>query len=375
MPFIFHCLYICDKKTELPVYLKRVTITFTPFKRYIARVRINMKAVILVGGEGTRLRPLTNNTVKAMVPVLNKPFIWYVIEHLKEHYVDTIILAMGYKPDSIRNYFDINSIPGITLVYSEEPEPLGTAGAVKYAEQYIDSNEPFFVLNGDIFTDMNLTEMLQVHRKRNAIITISLTPVEDPTRFGIVETDSQQRVERFVEKPSRDQITTNLINAGVYILEPDVLERIPHGKWSMFERETFPQLIEEGKPVYGYPTHTYWMDMGTADKYIQLNFDLLNRESPVTRLHQSTIPPDPKLKGPVSIDSGCKIGKNIILNGPLVIGPNCTIGDSAAVEKSIIWHNVKVGHHTVIKNSIVLNDTIIADNANVDNTIVAGTMA
>jgi mannose-1-phosphate guanylyltransferase len=333
-----------------------------------------MKAVILVGGEGTRLRPLTNNTVKAMVPVLNRPFIWYVIEHLKEHYVDTIVLAMGYKPDSVRNYFNINSIPGIKLVYSEEPEPLGTAGAVKYAEQYIDNNEPFFVLNGDIFTDMNLTEMLQVHRKHHAKITISLTPVEDPTRFGVVETDSQQRVKRFVEKPSRDQITTNLINAGVYILEHDVLERIPYGIKSMFERDTFPQLIEEGKPVYGYPTYTYWMDMGTPDKYIQLNFDLLNGKSPVSGLHPDNIPSDAKQVGPVSIDSGCKIGKNITLNGPLVIGPDCIIGDNAAVEKSIIWHNVKIGNHSVIKNSIVLNDTIIADSTNVNNTIITGTI-
>lgn len=339
-----------------------------------------MKAVILVGGEGTRLRPLTNNTVKAMVPVLNKPFIWYVIEHLIKHNVDTIILAMGYKPDSIRNYFNVNSIPGTTLVYSEEPEPLGTAGAVKYAHEHLTNNEPFFVLNGDIFTDINLTEMLQVHRERHAKVTISLTPVDDPTRFGVVETDAQKRVKRFVEKPRKEEITTNLINAGVYILEPDVLDCIPYRQWFMFERDVFPQLIEKEEPVYGYPTHTYWIDMGTPDKYIQLNFDLLEgkfssgdffQEGSFVRVH-SYIPTDTLLQGPVYIDSGCKIGKNIIFKGPLVIGPNCIIGDNAAVEKSIIWHNVNIGQHAVIKNGVVLNDTIIADNANVENTIIAG---
>jgi mannose-1-phosphate guanylyltransferase len=342
---------------------------------------ILMKAVILVGGAGTRLRPLTNNTVKAMVPVLNKPFIQYVIEHLKKHNIDTFVLAMGYKPDSIKSYFDFNSVPDTTMVYSVEPEPLGTAGAVKYAEQYINNNEPFFVLNGDIFTDMNLTDMLTFHRERHAKATISLTPVDDPTRFGVVEIDTHQRAKRFVEKPDPREVTSNLINAGVYILEQDILERIPYGKWSMFERDVFPRLIEDGEPVYGYPAHTYWIDMGTPDKYMQLNFDLLCGRCPSLELQmedtiterQSYIPSDAIQEGPVYIDSGCKIGKNVILKGPLTIGPNCTIGDSAAVEKSIIWHNVSIGNHALIKNSIVLNDNTVASNITVDNTIIAGT--
>ena len=340
-----------------------------------------MKAVILVGGEGTRLRPLTNNTVKAMVPVLNRPFIRHVLEHLKKHHIDTFIFAMGYKPDSLKKYFNINSIADTTLVYSIEPEPLGTAGAVKYAQQCIGDTDPFFVLNGDILTDLDLTDMLAFHRRQHAKVTISLTPVDDPSRYGVVETDSHQRIIQFIEKPGPGEATTNLINAGVYILQPEVLERIPYGKWSMFERDVFPQLIEQGEPVYGYPSHTYWIDMGTPDKYMQLNFDLLrgvfsstksdNENSRVEQ--QSYIPSDTILEGPVHIDSGCKIGKNVTLKGPVVIGPNCMIGDNAAVEKSILWHNVVIGNHTTIKNSIILDGNAIADNVNLDNTIITGT--
>lgn len=336
-----------------------------------------MKAVILVGGEGTRLRPLTDNTVKAMMPVLNKPFIQYVLEHLKHHHIDTIVLAMGYKPDSIKQYFDAHSIPGITLIYSVEEDPLGTAGAVKNAQKYIGEDEAFFVLNGDIFTDMNLSDILSFHRIKKAKATIALTPVDDPTHFGVVESDTQHKVKRFIEKPDSRAVTTNLINAGIYILEAEVLDRIPQGKWSMFERDVFPQLAAEGEPVYGYIDNSYWIDMGTPEKYTQLNFDLLSGKCASVKIkpdeivigQQTSVHPEISIKGPVCIDTGCTIGRNVTLNGPLIIGRDCVVYEGATIEKSIIWDDVQVEEGAKISSSIVVNGSIIKSGVNINNTI------
>ena len=336
-----------------------------------------MKAVILVGGEGTRLRPLTDNMVKAMMPILNKPFIQYVLEHLKHHQIDTIILAMGYKPDTIKQYFDTQSIPGINLIYSVEEEPLGTAGAIKNAQEYIDKDETFFVLNGDIFTDMNFTDILSFHRMKQAKATIALTPVDDPTHFGVVESDTQHKVKRFIEKPDSQAVTTNLINAGIYILEAEVLNRVPPGKWSMFERDIFPQLAAEGEPVYGYIENSYWIDMGTPDKYTQLNFDLLSGKCTSIKMNpdevtigpQTNVHPEAIIKGPAYIDTGCTIGKDVTLNGPLVIGRDCTISDGTTIEKSIIWNGVQIGEDAKISGSIVVDGSIIKNGVNVIDTI------
>ena len=338
-----------------------------------------MKALILVGGEGTRLRPLTYLTVKAMVPVLNKPFIEYVIRHLSHHSINEIILALGYKPDRITEYFSDESQLGTKLVYSIETEPLGTAGAVKNAEQYID--ETFFVMNGDIFTDLNLTDMLHFHKNRGSKVTIALTPVEDPTRFGVVETNNNQQVTRFLEKPSREQVTSNMINAGVYIIETEVLKRVPPGKSCMFERETFPALLADGEPVFGYATDAYWMDMGTPDKYLQLNGDLLCgkstqvdfKETDIRIDKQSSVHPHSKLTGPILIDKDCTIDQGAQLKGPVVIGPGCKIHDSASIENSILWQNVTVGEQAVLKDCIVASNSCIDNKAHIESATITQT--
>ncbi|MCJ7828252.1 MAG: NDP-sugar synthase, partial [Dehalococcoidia bacterium] len=299
-----------------------------------------MKAVVLVGGEGTRLRPLTYLTVKAMVPVLNKPFIEYIIRHLSHHNISEIILAIGYQPDRITEYFTDESQLSTKLIYSIETEPMGTAGAVKNAEPYID--DTLFAMNGDIFTDLNFTDMLHFHKNKGAKVTIALTPVEDPTRFGVVETDSKQRVTRFVDKPRHEQVTSNMINAGVYVIETEVLKRIPEGKRCMFEHDIFPSLVADGEPVFGYTTDVYWMDMGTPEKYLQLNGDLLYgkstqvdfRETDIRIDKQSSVHPQSKLVGPILIDKNCNIGKGVQLKGPVVIGSGCKIHDGASVENS-----------------------------------------
>lgn len=335
------------------------------------------KAVLLVGGEGTRLRPLTYTTTKAMVPVLNRPFVEYQIRHLQSHDITEIILAMGYKPDSIKDYFEKTGNVATKIIYSIEQVPLGTAGAVKNAVPYIDKDETLFVLNGDVFTDLDLTDMLNFHRAKRAKVTIALTPVDDPTQFGVVELDSQRRVLRFIEKPSRQEVTSNLINAGVYIIEPDILERIPHGKRFMFEHDVFPQVISDGEPIYGYPTNAYWIDMGTPEKYLQLNRDLLcgkcrlNASIATDNIaNQRQVYSQAKLIGPVLIDGGCTIGKDVQIKGPSLIGSECSIQDNTLIEESVLWARVRIGEQAIIKNCIIASNIHIENNAHIENAVV-----
>jgi mannose-1-phosphate guanylyltransferase len=337
-----------------------------------------VKAVVLVGGEGTRLRPLTYITVKAMVPVLNKPFIEYIIRHLSHHNISEIILAIGYKPDRITEYFTDEKL-GTKLTYSIEKDPLGTAGAVKNAESHID--DTIFAMNGDIFTDLNFTEMLRFHKNKGAKVTIALTSVEDPSRFGVVETDSNQRVTRFLEKPKREQAVGNMINAGVYVIEAEVLKCIPKGKRSMFEHDIFPSLVADGEPVFGYTTNVYWMDMGTPEKYLQLNGDLLSgkstqvdfKETDIRIDKQSNVHPQSHLVGPILIDKNCNIGKGVQLKGPVVIGPGCRIHDGAGIENSVIWQNADIGEKAVLKDCIVASNSCIKNNVRVEGAIVTQT--
>jgi mannose-1-phosphate guanylyltransferase len=320
-----------------------------------------MKAVILIGGEATRLRPLTYNTPKAMVPVLNTPFLEHVISYLSQHQVTEIILAQSHRQQPIKGYFGDGSQFGVRLYHSVEDTPMGTGGAVKNAEKYLD--DTFLVLNGDIFTDLDITAMIEFHRDRKAKVTIALTPVDDPTSYGLVETNAQGRITRFLEKPSPSEITNNMINAGIYILEADVLTHIPPQVNFSFERELFPLLLDRGEPVFAYPSSAYWIDMGTPEKYFQLNQDLLSGKSsrytpPSERLigEQSHIHPTAQINGPVVIGNNCTIGHQVKLTGPVAIGSGCTIQSEAVVDESIVWHKVQIDQRAVVKNSIIANN-------------------
>ncbi len=323
-----------------------------------------MKAVILIGGEATRLRPLTCNTPKAMVPVLNTPFLEHVIHYLSQHQVTEITLAQSQRQQSINNYFKDGSQFGVRLNYTVEDTPLGTAGAVKNAEKYLD--ETFLVLNGDIYTDLDITAMMEFHRDRKARVTIALTPVDDPTSYGLVETNAQDRITRFLEKPKRSEITTNLINAGIYILEPDALAHIPPQANFSFERELFPLLLAGDEPVFAYLSSAYWIDIGTPEKYFRLNRDLLRGKysaaqyalSPGKKVQtgkQSHIHPTAQIKGAVVIGDNCIIEPKVKLTGPVVIGHGCTIQSGAIIEDSVIWHNVQIAPRVVVKNCILAN--------------------
>ncbi len=322
-----------------------------------------MKAVILVGGEATRLRPLTYNIAKAMVPVLNRPFLEHVIGYLNSHQVEEIILTQNRSAPPLRDNFQDGSHFGVKLNYAIEAVPLDTAGAVKNAEQYLD--KAFMVLNGDVFTDLDVTAMIAFHREKRAKATIALTPVNDPTRYGLIETDAQGRVTRFLEKPSPEQITTNMINAGTYILEPDVLDRIPPQTKFSFERGLFPLLLDQGEPVYAYPSTAYWIDIGTSENYLQLHRDLLcgcsaRHVCPVGKEvavgQQSSVDPTAQLEGPILIGDNCTIGGKVKLTGPVAIGSGCTILENSVIASSVIWRNTWLGE------GVNVTDSIIADN-------------
>jgi mannose-1-phosphate guanylyltransferase len=336
-----------------------------------------MKAVILVGGKATRLLPLTANTPKAMVPVVNIPFLESVMINLKKSGVDHVILAQSHLAQPIRDYFGDGRRFNIRIDYVVEANPLGTAGAVKNCEIYLD--RPFLVLNGDIFTDLDMAQLVRYHDSNHALATIALTPVADPTSYGLIETHSRGRVTRFLEKPTWDQVTTNMINAGTYVLEPEVLGFIPFQTNFSFERELFPLLLKQMEPLYAYPSPAYWMDIGTPAKYQQLHRDILqgkvshpgfilSRKTTIgagSRLHETVV-----AEGPVVIGDRCSIGKNVYLEGPLVLGPDCVIEDGATIKDSVTWYGTKIEASSYVTGSLVANQCTLKNGCRLENVIL-----
>jgi NDP-sugar pyrophosphorylase family protein len=340
-----------------------------------------LKAVILVGGMGTRLRPLTDICPKPIVPVLNYPFLEHSLAHLKQFGIVDVILAMSYLPDAIPEYFEDGERFGMRLTYCIEKEPLGTAGAVKNAAAYLDS--PFIVFNGDdVFIEMDLHEAFTFYCEKRAKATIFLTRVEDPSAFGVVETDKNQKVQRFIEKPPPGTTMTNWINAGGYILDPEVLEYIPSGQHYMFENGLFPSLLSMQAPVYGYHYKGYWMDMGTPEKYYSLNMDLLQSKvhSPLIRESRReegiycspdiTIHPSAVITAPAIIGGGCRIGKEVHITGPATIGRDCILEDGTRLENAILWDGVRVGAGARLNRCIVSSNAIIGMNQDVNGCVV-----
>ncbi len=331
-----------------------------------------MKAVVLIGGEGTRLRPLTFNTPKAIMPILNRPFLEHLLGYLKEHGVADAILAMGYLPNPIQSCLGDGTQLGVRLTYLVEESPLGTAGAVKNAESYLDG--PFFVFNGDIITGIDLTAMMKRHKEVKPKVSIALTPVDNPTIYGVVETDTQGMVQRFVEKPTWDKVTTNMINAGIYILEPEVLAHIPASIPSMFENYLFPRLLEIGEPILGYPSDAYWIDIGTPEKYLKANHDLLLQQAGrgIQAKGKSQFHPTAQIEGPVLIAEGCIIAEDAKLKGPVVLGPHCEIGKGAVVQGAVLWHHSRVGEKAILKNCVVCSHSYVGQGSHVPDNCLLG---
>lgn len=309
-----------------------------------------MKAIILVGGVGSRMRPLTYERPKQMLPILGVPMIEYVLEWLLHHGVTEAVLSLGYMPDSFVAAYPEGVIAGVKVTYAVEEEPLDTGGAIRFAADYANIDDTFLVVNGDVLTDLNVTELLAFHKDRGAEATIALHPVEDPSRFGVVPTTFSGRVTSFVEKPPREEATTNLINAGTYVFEPSVLDRIASTGRVSIERETFPRLAA-AETLYAMPDHGYWIDAGTPLAFIEANTFMARESRRDLRSavgsegswihHSSSVDPSSTLIGSV-IDRSCTIGANVMLDN-VVLLPGAEIHDGAKVRSSIIGPQAVIG--------------------------------
>jgi mannose-1-phosphate guanylyltransferase len=321
---------------------------------------VSLPAVILVGGLGTRLRPLTDRTRKDMLPLVDRPQLAYTFEHLRRFGVTRAIVSCGYLPTQIQEHFG-DRYGDLRLEYRAEEEPLGTGGAIRFAAEGID--EPFFALNGDSLRETDLDALVDFHRARKTRATILLTPVEDPSRYGLVRVHGDGRVLSFLEKPRPEEIDTNLINAGLYVLEPDVLDLIPSGRPVSIEREVFPQLVEE-EAVCGLALPGYWLDIGTPEAYLQAHHDVLERNF-VTELGDSLgsdytlvadgaeVSPTARLVPPVFVGQGARIAADARIGSLAVIGANAVVGEGASVESSVIGAGAKLGARTHVSGSIV----------------------
>src|SRR6188472_1672611 len=273
-----------------------------------------IKAVVMAGGEGTRLRPLTSNQPKPMVPIVGKPCMEHIIELLKLHGFEEVIVTVAFLPQAIRSYFGGGETLGIDLSYSVEESPLGTAGSVRLAAGRLD--DTFLVISGDALCDVDLTKLVEAHREKQASVTIGLKSVENPLEFGIVVTDEDGRVERFLEKPSWGQVFSDTINTGIYVLEPEVLKHIPQDRPYDFSKELFPLLLEMGRPIYGHVFDGYWQDIGNLDQFRQANFDALDGR---VQLEIDGI----RIRGNVWLGDGVDLDDLEAIEGPAYLGNYC----------------------------------------------------
>ena len=317
-----------------------------------------MRAVVLVGGFGTRLRPLTLTTPKQMLPVAGRPMIEWSLAHLAAHGIDDAVLSLGYRADAFTSAYPDDVCAGVHLTYAVEPEPLDTAGAVRFAARYAGIDDTFVVVNSDVLTDLDLTALIAFHRERDAEGTIALTPVDDPSHFGVVPTDERGRVTAFVEKPPRHEAPTNLINAGFYVLEPSVIDRIAGDRRVSIERETFPAMVDDGT-LYARPDDAYWIDVGTPERYLQASLDF------VDGVRDSELGADVLLPPDLLIDPSAVVERTIV-------GRGCRILEGARVVDSVLHGGVIVGAGAIVRRSIAGPAAVIGDGAIVEELSVLG---
>jgi mannose-1-phosphate guanylyltransferase len=357
-----------------------------------------MQAVILVGGEGTRLRPLTSTIPKPVVPLVDRPFVAYMIEWLRRHGIEDVIMSCGFLATSVRNVLGDGSAFGIQLRFVEEPDPRGTAGALKFAESMLD--ERFLMLNGDVLTDIDLTEQIAQHERTGARATLALVPVEDPTAYGLVRLTPEHAVGEFVEKPSSDLLEggvgagrgasrvgddrplyayANLISAGAYVLERDVLELVPADRNVSIEREVWPHLIGHG--LYGFPSESYWLDIGTPERYLKGTFDIIegNVDTAVReRLGDGylAIAPDAQVQGraipPAVLEPGVQVAAGAHVGSLVVLGQGVTVGAGSTVERAVIMNGTEIGAGCTLHDCIVAAGCRIGEGTQITDGAVLG---
>jgi NDP-sugar pyrophosphorylase family protein len=341
-----------------------------------------MKAILLAGGKGTRLRPLTVHTPKPIVPILNRPFLYYQIDLLRQvPEIDEVILSLNYQPRRIEEIFGEGEGLGLRVRYVVEPIPLGTGGAVRYAGDQL--TESVVVFNGDVLTQVDLGVVLRLHRERKAKATIVLTPVENPRAYGLVETGPDGRVRRFLEKPGEDEITCNTINAGIYVLEPDTFDRIPKDTAWSIERSFFPSLIERNETFVAYVYDGYWIDIGTPAKYLQVHRDIMDGRysaPPFAGSPAATawVAPGAKIEGAVEMHGPCFVDEGVVLKAGSRVLPYSVIGrqthveEAAVIDGAIIWPNGWIGREATVGASILGRNCHIGRNATIERGAVLG---
>jgi len=321
-----------------------------------------MKAVVMAGGEGTRLRPLTSNQPKPMVPIVGKPCMEHILDLLRRHGLNEVLVTLAFMPQAIRTYFGAGEALELDIDYSVEEQPLGTAGSVKLAHRLLD--ETFLVISGDALCDVDLTALLEAHRTKGAAVTIGLKSVENPLEFGIVVTDEEGRVERFLEKPSWGQVFSDTINTGIYVLEPEVLRHVPDDRPYDFSKELFPLLLEMGRPIYGHALDGYWQDIGNLEQFRQANFDALDGR---VRLDI----PGLQLRGNVWVSGEVDIDEIEGVAGPAFLGANSRVADGASIGAySVLSRGVIVREGARVTRSVIDAGTYLGRSSVVEGAII-----
>ncbi|HXH58348.1 NDP-sugar synthase [Iamia sp.] len=312
-----------------------------------------MRAVVLVGGFGTRLRPLTLTRPKQMLPIVDRPMIEHVLGHLAGHGIDDVVLSMGYRADAFTDVYPTGTCAGVQVHYAVEPEPLDTAGAIRFAARDARIDGRFVVVNADVLTDLDVSALVAFHQDRTAEGTIALHRVEDPSTFGVVPTDAKGRVEAFIEKPPRDEAPTDLINAGIYVLEPSVLDRVAAGRKVSIEREVFPAMVADGT-LYAMAGDAYWIDTGTPALYLRAQLDLLDglRGEPVDGVHRDA-----------ELHPGADVSRS-------VVGLDAVVADGAVVHESVVLGAARVGPGARLERTIVGFGATVGEAAELDDCVI-----
>ncbi|MGE5138991.1 MAG: sugar phosphate nucleotidyltransferase, partial [Rudaea sp.] len=323
-----------------------------------------MKVVVMAGGEGSRLRPLTINRPKPMVPLVNRPVMGHIVEWLKRHNLTDIIATLQYRADNIENYFGDGSSFGVNMTYSVEQHPLGTAGSVKYAEKYLSRDEPFVIVSGDALTDINLTEIVDFHIKCGAALTITLYRVPNPLQYGVIMTDENGRIQRFLEKPSWGEVISDTVNTGIYVVSPEVLDDIDVEEECDFSKDLFPRLMQKGAPLYGFVAHGYWTDVGTLSEYQHACNDLLSHRVDVGELGTEIQPgvyagqdvevaADAQLAGPIYLGDGVQLKPGVVMHGPAAIQAFSIVDERAHIDRTFIWRNAYIGEGVELRGAVI----------------------
>jgi len=340
-----------------------------------------LKAIVMAGGEGTRLRPLTVNRPKPMVPICNRPVMEYVLELLKRHGVDTVIVTLHYLAEEVVSYFGDGSDFGLHIIYSVEDEPLGTAGSVKKVEEYLD--DTFLVVSGDALTDFDLSRLLSFHRESSSMATVTLTRVESPLEYGVVITDQDHKIVRFLEKPSWGEVFSDQVNTGIYVLEPEILDLMEPDQFYDFSKDLFPKLLNENRPLFGYVAQGYWCDIGDLDHYRKAHQDMFagrvlhempgeERSRGVWLGSGSEIDPTASIESPVVIGRNCRIRAGASVGQFTCIGDNCILEEETSLHRDILWNNVYLGRKSRSSGSIVSRQCTIKSNVTLSDGVVLG---